>query len=88
MVIIINSIIMKKQFIEFLKANEAYKNFVRNAAEDHHTTLDSLVARWINNPYAWIMCAFDWDNVPESAGYWHDLHQKWVKQLDELEEQK
>ena len=71
---------MKKRFIEFLKKNEAYDKFVRNAQADHGATLDGIISRWTDST-RWIGAAFNWDTTPEGREYWRNLDAAWKKVL-------
>ena len=66
---------MKREFIKFLKDNNAYDQYVQNAENDHHADVKGIQKR--NHPEHWISAAFDWERTPELCDYWRNLSVKW-----------
>ena len=69
---------MKEKFIEFLKAHNAYDQYVLNAKEDHGATLDGITRR--NIEPMWISAAFDW-GTGQKFEFWRDLSEAWEKEI-------
>lgn len=71
---------MKEQFINFLKENEAYENFIRNLELDSEY---SCLDEFFNDNYhrQWIGAAFTWEDIPEGADYWADLDFIWYNSV-------
>ena len=82
-----------KNFIAFLKRNDAYIKFLRNYAESHEisniTDLKRLILKKYEKEYEYfnetwfISCAFTWRFTKEGNAYWSKLNEKWIQTLEE-----
>ena len=86
---------LNKLFIEFLKDNNALKQYVKNVRNfkkshfltwEHYTnpfTIEPL--EQCLNDSRWtdnlITCSFLWQRTPEGHDFWKNLNNKWKKQL-------
>ena len=57
-----------EDFIEFLKENNAFMNYMRNAGYVSDEEID------IHDSY---LEAFSWEDSPEGFDYWNDLDTDW-----------
>lgn len=68
---------MTKDFIKFLKENDAYDNFIAEIEKDK----DAKKRMIIGNPMYYITNAFVWAHTPQGSDYWTALSDKWVESL-------
>ena len=68
---------MKEQFIEFLKENEAYRDYIKNLKNHRGLTLDEYFNRRCADEESVLMDAFVWAETKEGYEYWKNLNKKW-----------
>jgi hypothetical protein len=76
---------MKKEFIGFLKENEAYDDFIINLVKDGDYTMDSLLVSDTVNGNNFIGEAFIWGDHIKDFDFWSDLSRKWEAKAEEIE---
>ncbi len=77
---------MRLKFIEFLMRHQAFAHFYSNVIvnnynlfADHNSLLQQFLIDKVK-PQHWIQAAFKWQET-EDFDYWHDLDEKWKKEL-------
>ncbi len=81
-----------KAFLREEGIEEAFeKNFMNPEANmfvdefgDLENYLSSLWEGTESAPFNAIMGAFSWNKTPEGAGFWVEIHHKWVERWEEL----
>lgn len=68
-----------KQFEQFLRDNNAYDNYVNNLIED--ATIETIASSFEYKYY--LKAVFSWKSSKQGSIYWHLLHDKWTKHLEE-----
>lgn len=71
---------MKQQFIDFLKENNLYEEFLTNLKNDgEFSSLDELCEA--KEPYRWIIGAFEWFKQDQHWKVWDELDEKWQEMI-------
>lgn len=73
---------IKKRFITFLKANNAFEKYMRNVKIEK-VRLKSFLDCELNAPYFLGGC-FIWQDTKEGHFFWENLNEKWKKILGAL----
>jgi len=71
---------MKKEFIKFLKENNALIPFICNLALGPNLSLSQYLNKRKNDPRLWMDHGFLWLYTSEGIGYWRALKAKWFHQ--------
>ena len=67
---------MKEKFIQLLKANNAYENFINNLErENNYSSIDHLCR--VESAPDWIDSSFTWKNTPQGKEYWESIANLW-----------
>lgn len=64
-----------KEFFKFLKENDALEKYLSN--------FDAIKLSKISAPRSYIALAFAWSSTKEGWDFWSNLHNKWVKNLED-----
>ena len=76
---------IKHKFIQFLKDNNSYEEFVNNFKTSHISSFETYFNRFtINGSVDLIREAFYWEATNEGYWFWQRLHGKWKKTLFEF----
>lgn len=70
---------LKKQFINFLKDNDAYSKFTSNLKLRNNGDFNNFIKSNKTNPVSWISLAFTWINTPEGEDFWLILNNNWQR---------
>ena len=78
---------LRKEFIKFLKENNAFIPFVvqlsiqGNTSLTEHLSLFSPSNILHGDSYGIIKCAFKWSITPQSSKFWKNLDIKWKRKI-------
>ena len=83
-----------KQFIAFLKKNDAYTKYLHNVEKDmdvhfketKEQVKDFLLRKWLREEAEYsvpnfLAGAFVWSNTAEGHNYWQTLDKRWRKEI-------
>lgn len=69
---------IKNKFIDFLKENRAYKQFIQNIPNQDNKDIDLFYLKNIKKgPSFLISGAFEWNRTKEGILFWGNLSEKW-----------
>lgn len=74
----------KNYFIRFLKNNDIFFRYMKNATS--RNTISFYWAFGINvftkvTPIEYVDAAFSWEHAKEGFDYWDEIHSKWLKYM-------
>lgn len=75
---------MRKNFIQFLRDNNALTEFKANLKKSKKNMLELLIRIYEENyaPCNYLVGAFVWRKTPEGFDFWCDLNHEWLYLID------